>query len=63
MKHPPTPVRPELERLLEEARKRPPMTAAEREAQRKSWVIGELMLDDPTMTREHAERLYMDARK
>lgn len=27
-------------------------------AQRKSWVIGEMMLDHPEMTREEAERIY-----
>jgi hypothetical protein len=27
-------------------------------AQRKSWVIGELMLEHPDMTREEAEKLY-----
>lgn len=29
-----------------------------REAQRKSWVIGETMLEHPEMTREQAELLY-----
>ena len=28
------------------------------EAQRRSWVIGEMMLEHPEMTREEAERLY-----
>ncbi len=32
-----------------------------REAQRKSWVIGEMMLDHPEMRREEAERLYREA--
>ena len=27
-------------------------------AQRKSWVIGEMMLEHPEMTREYVERLY-----
>ncbi|MBO4228051.1 hypothetical protein [Bradyrhizobium neotropicale] len=27
-------------------------------AQRKSWVIGEMMLEHPEMSREEAERLY-----
>lgn len=30
----------------------------EREAQRRSWVIGELMLDDPALTKDQAEKLY-----
>jgi hypothetical protein len=29
-----------------------------RDAQRKSWVIGQTMLDHPDMTREEAERIY-----
>lgn len=53
-------VNPELDALLERARGHV-MTPAERESQRKSWVIGELMLDDETMTREEAERLYDQA--
>lgn len=54
----PIPADPELERLLAEARQRPPMTAEEREAQRRSWVIGEMLLEHPDMTREYAEQLY-----
>jgi membrane carboxypeptidase/penicillin-binding protein len=49
---------PYLEALLEKARSAPPMTAEQRAAQRKSWVIGELMLDDETLTREEAEARY-----
>lgn len=30
----------------------------EREAQRKSWVIGEFMLSNPDVTREYAEAIY-----
>jgi hypothetical protein len=29
-----------------------------RAEQRKSWVIGEMMLDHPGLTREEAERVY-----
>lgn len=29
-----------------------------RRAQRKSWVIGNMLLDHPEMTREHAEAIY-----
>lgn len=28
------------------------------EAQRRSWVIGNMMLDHPEMSREHAENIY-----
>lgn len=31
---------------------------AHREAQRKSWVVGEMMLEHPEMTREEAARIY-----
>lgn len=34
------------------------MTPAERAAQRKSWIVGELMLEHPEMVREEAERIY-----
>lgn len=34
------------------------MTAAEKAAQRKSWVIGEFMLQHPDVTREYAEEIY-----
>ena len=47
-----------LNRLIEAARKLPPMTKEQRAAQRKSWVIGEMMLARPEMTREEAERIY-----
>lgn len=50
--------RPTLDKLIESARNQPPMTAEEREAQRKSWVIGEMMIENPNMTREEAEKLY-----
>ncbi len=33
------------------------MTPAERHAQRRSWVIGQMMLSHPEITREEAERL------
>jgi hypothetical protein len=49
--------RPELEKLLAKARDYV-MTKEEREAQRKSWAVGELMLSHPTMTRQEAERRY-----
>ena len=36
------------------------MTRAEKDAQQKSWVIGNMLLDHPEMTREHAERIYSE---
>jgi hypothetical protein len=36
----------------------PEEQSAHRRAQRKSWVIGETMLERPNMSREEAERLY-----
>jgi hypothetical protein len=49
---------PELARLLAEVRNRPPMTKAEIDAQRRSWVIGQMMLSHPEMAREDVERIY-----
>lgn len=34
------------------------MTAEEQEAQRRSWVVSELMLEHPEITREEAIRRY-----
>lgn len=53
----PAPPRPELAALLEAARDHK-MTPEEIEAQRRSWVIGELMLDDESLTRDEAANLY-----
>lgn len=55
--------RPELEKLKTEAvAKFNAMTPAEQQRHRalqvKSWVIGEMMLDNPSMTRDQAEQLY-----
>ncbi len=47
---------PELLALLEKARSHV-MTPEERRHQRRSWVIGEMMLEHPDMTREQAEKL------
>ena len=57
--------RPELEELLRESVRRfkgmsPEAQAKMRAAQRKSWVIGEMMLEHPEMTRGYAERLYYE---
>lgn len=49
---------PELMALLERAKTLPPMTKEERRAQRRSWVVGEMMLAHPEMLREEAERLF-----
>lgn len=34
------------------------MTKEEKDAQRKSWVIGSFMLDHPDVSREYAEEIY-----
>lgn len=57
--------RPELTKALHEAvaayeAMTPEQKLEMRHAQRKSWVIGEMMLSHPDMTREEAERLYME---
>jgi len=49
---------PELDALLAEVKKRPPMTMAEREVQQRSWVIGEMMIEHPEMSRADAEAIY-----
>ena len=49
--------RPVLDRLLAAARNHV-MTPEEKAAQRKSWVIGEMMLENLDMTREQAEAVY-----
>lgn len=46
---------PTLEEALAEAAGYK-MTQKEKRAQRRSWVVGELMLEHPEMTREEAER-------
>lgn len=50
-------VNPKLLELLEKA-KAHVMTKEEKDAQRKSWVIGKLMLDHPEVSREYAEEIY-----
>ena len=54
---------PDLELLLIESQRRydamtPEQKREMREAQRKSWVIGNFMLDHPEATREAAEEIY-----
>ena len=53
----PIAARPELLSALEKA-KNHVMTKEEKDAQRKSWVIGEFMLEHPDATREYAESVY-----
>lgn len=38
-----------------------PLTEKEYKAQRKSWVVGQMMLTYPEMTREKAEAVYDQA--
>lgn len=52
---PPT-ARPLLDRLIEAARSHV-MTPAERAAQRRSWVRGEMMLAHPEMTRAEVDAI------
>ena len=57
------PERPELDALLRKAvavfdAMTPEQQREMRRAQRKSWVIGEMLLEHPEMSREEAERLY-----
>lgn len=49
--------RPELSALLERAAMHV-MTPQEIAAQRRSWVIGEMMLEHPEMSRERAIEIY-----
>ena len=48
---------PALLRLLEEC-KGTILSKEDRAAQRKSWVVGEMMLEHPNMMREEAEAIY-----
>lgn len=57
------PFDPELQALVDKAcawfdRLTPEQKREHCRAQRKSWVIGEMMLQHPEMSREHAEKLY-----
>lgn len=54
----PLPPNPELDRLIEWARKQPPMTAAELRAQRISWAYGNCGLENPNITKEMVERIH-----
>lgn len=53
----------ELNALVKEATERFNSLPAEQQAahwraQRKSWVIGNMLLDHPEMTREHVQKIY-----
>jgi len=48
---------PKLMALLEKA-KNHVMTKEEHDAQRRSWVVGEMMLEHPEMSHEEANRIY-----
>jgi len=55
--------RPDLNELVRKAQERfnalsPRQKREHRAAQRKSWVVGEMMLEYSEMTREYAERLF-----
>lgn len=59
----PSPERTELTDLLRKSKEwldnaTVEQKAAMKRAQRKSWIIGEMMLEHPDMTRERAEELY-----
>ena len=63
MRSEPIPMKPELANAIERARVAyNAMTMEQRRemhaAQRKSWVIGNMMLDHPDMSREYAEAIY-----
>lgn len=48
----------ELEKLMEQARKLPPMNPAEQRGQAISFVYGSLRLHNPNITREMVEQAY-----
>lgn len=59
----PSPERTELTDLLRKSKEwldnaTVEQKVAMKRAQRKSWIIGEMMLEHPDMTRERAEELY-----
>lgn len=43
----PAPERPELDALIEQAKQLPPMTEAQRDEQARSWVRGEMAMNEP----------------
>ena len=59
MRIPPMPSHPELDALLAKVKDNVITQRDRRSASR--WVIGELMLEHPEMTREEAEAIYSRA--
>lgn len=64
----PMPERPDLQELLRKAVEAfnsltPEQQIAHRREQRKSWVIGEMMLEHPEMTREEAEQIFLSVER
>lgn len=55
-------IEPDLSTLIALA-KTHEMSLEEREEQRKSWVVGQLLLSNPEMRRKRAEALYDEAKK
>jgi hypothetical protein len=59
----PLPEHPDLDDLIKKSvaaynAMTPEQKREMRRAQRKSWVIGEMMLENPEMSREYAECIY-----
>jgi hypothetical protein len=57
------PPRPDLDALMKRAAEEfealsPEQKREHRAAQRRSWVIGEMLLEHPELTREYVEKLY-----
>lgn len=64
----PCPARPDLHAMVQRAvaafeALTPEQQAEHRAEQRRSWVIGELMLSNPDMTRERAEAMVDRVRR
>ena len=54
---------PELEALISAARALDPMTPEQVEAQRRSWVVGDVLMRHPQLSREEALELYERVRE
>ena len=64
----PCPARPDLHALVQKAMAAfealtPEQQRAHRAEQRRSWVIGNMLLDHPDMTRERAEQIVDRVRR
>lgn len=62
MKIPPTKITADIADLLERAKSLPRPTPEQIEAQRRSWVIGEMLLEHPEMTYEQVAAIYEKVR-